>query len=398
VSRLVHERVDGVQVVKVFGAESRETARVAEASAELRDVKIRLAILRLIFEGVLDVLPGIGNVVLLVVGAMRIRSGAMSPGEVLSFVYLYTLLVWPLRVVGWVLGDLPRSKIGYQRVLEVIGEPVTAHTAPLVRTGELRLDGVSFGYPPAADAAVAPGEVLHRLDAVLPVGRTTAIVGAVGSGKSTLLSLLAGLRAPTTGTVTVPSSDVALVFQEPFLFGDSLRTNITLDAAAAGAAAKDDAPVWAALSLAQADRFVRELPEMLDTVVGERGVTLSGGQRQRIALARALVRQPDVLLLDDTTAALDPVTEARVLQGLRTSLDGATVVMVASRPSTIGLADEVLFMAEGRAVAQGSHERLLADVPAYRTLIDAYARERDGDAPTPDDGGADRPAPDEVAP
>jgi ABC-type multidrug transport system fused ATPase/permease subunit len=213
--------------------------------------------------------------------------------------------------------------------------------------------------------------VLSGVSASIGSGRTVAVVGATGSGKTTLVHTLAGLVPPTSGRVRVPVDSMALVFQEPFLLASSIRENVAL-----GAAVGDD-DIAAALAAAEA-AFVHELPDGLDTVVGERGVGLSGGQRQRIARARALVRRPALLLLDDTTSALDPTTEARVLANLRATLGDTTVVVVASRPSTIALADEVLFLVDGCVVAHGPHEQLLADNGDYRELMQAFEHDRDG--------------------
>jgi ABC-type multidrug transport system fused ATPase/permease subunit len=213
--------------------------------------------------------------------------------------------------------------------------------------------------------------VLCGVSASIASGRTVAVVGATGSGKTTLVHTLAGLVPPTRGRVRVPVDSMALVLQEPFLLASSIRDNVAL-----GAALGDD-DIAFALGAAEA-AFVHELPDGLDTVVGERGVGLSGGQRQRIALARALVRRPALLLLDDTTSALDPTTEARVLANLRATLGDTTVVVVASRPSTIALADEVLFLVDGVVVSHGPHDQLLADNGDYRELMQAFEHDRDG--------------------
>jgi ABC-type multidrug transport system fused ATPase/permease subunit len=204
----------------------------------------------------------------------------------------------------------------------------------------------------------------------IDAGRTVAVVGPTGAGKSTLLALMAGLLTPTTGTVLVQPGVRSLVFQEPFLFGGAVRANVDVNGTL------DDPSVHDALATAQARDFVAALPAGMDTVVGERGVTLSGGQRQRIALARALARRPRVLLLDDATSSLDPTTEAKILLELQQSLHDVTTVIVASRPSTIALADEVVFFVDGRVAAHGRHDELFATIPAYRHLAEAYDRDR----------------------
>lgn len=367
VSRLVHESLDGALVVKALGAEAHESERLEVKAGNLRDAKIRVATLRATFESTLDAVPTLANVALIVVGAMRVEAGAATVGDVASFVYLFTLLVWPLRLIGFVLGELPHSLAGWDRVRAVLADPVPPapeehHVQPPPGVG-VTLRHLHFGYEPGR-------EVLHGLHLDVPAGRTMAVVGPTGSGKSTLLELIAGLLAPTRGDLGREDGACVLVFQEAFLFADTIRENVTL-----GVPASDD-EVWAALTKAQAERFVRELPDALDTTVGERGVTLSGGQRQRIALARALLRRPSVLLLDDATSALDPTTEGRILTALGDRLEHVTTLIVASRPSTIALADEVLFLDDGTVVDRGPHLELLARQPAYRHLVEAYERDR----------------------
>jgi ATP-binding cassette subfamily B protein len=312
--------------------------------------------------------PSLANVALIVVGALRVRSGAMSLGEVTSFVFLFTLLVWPLRMIGYVLGDVPRSVAGYDRLQTVLRTPVAPDPERTLRAPRrglaVDLRGVSVAYEPDR-------LVLDRVDLAVPEGHTVAVVGPTGSGKTTLLHLVAGLLAPQRGTVGVTSGERCLVFQESFLFADSVRENVTLGVPV------DDAELWRALEVAQAAGFVAELPAGVDTEVGERGVSLSGGQRQRVALARALVRRPRLLLLDDATSALDPTTEGRILTALGASLEGVTTLVVATRPSTIALAHEVVFIAGGRILGHGSHEQLLATVAGYRRLVEAYERDRE---------------------
>ncbi|MGZ4761159.1 MAG: ATP-binding cassette domain-containing protein, partial [Ilumatobacteraceae bacterium] len=226
----------------------------------------------------------------------------------------------------------------------------------------IELHGVTYNHDGSRD-------VLCGIDASIPSGRTVAIVGATGAGKTTLLHLIAGLITVDSGYITVPDAGCVLVFQEPFLLAGSVRDNVALGRTVS------DSEVRTALLVAEAG-FVEQFAEGLDTIVGERGIGLSGGQRQRIALARALVGNPAALLLDDTTSSLDPATEAKVLANLRDTLRDATVVAVASRPSTIALADDVLYLADGRVVAHGSHDDLLATVPEYKRLMEAFEHDR----------------------
>jgi ATP-binding cassette subfamily B protein len=366
VIELVHESFDGFMVVKALGAEAHQSARMEAKAGALREAKVMVATTRATFEALLDGVPNLANVALIVVGAYRVQAGAASVGDIASFVYLFTLLVWPLRLIGFVLADLPRSLAGWTRVKRILADPVPADPAatlgrPAAGTG-IALRGVHYAY--------GGRDVLAGVDLTITEGRTVAVVGPTGAGKTTLLELMAGLLAPSSGTVAVEAGARSLVFQEPFLFADSIRANVDLNAVFS------DTDVLQALAAAQARDFVAELPDGMHTIVGERGVTLSGGQRQRIALARALVRRPRVLLLDDATSSLDPTTEARILVGLDDELAGITTVIVASRPSTIALADEVVFVSDGRVVAHGRHEELFAAIPAYRRLAEAYDRDR----------------------
>ena len=382
-SALVHESLEAVTVIKAFGAEQREVDRLHERAHALRTSKVHLARLRATFDLFLDAVPSYANVVLILVGAARVEAGAATLGDITSFVYLFTLLVWPLRIIGFALGDLPHSLAGWDRLQGVLADG-THRTAPASVADLLPLDprhAAASAAPPAGieargvHFAFEPGrDVLRGLDLVIPAGSTVAIVGPTAAGKSTLLSVLAGLLVPDRGEVRAVTPHPALVFQEPFLFADTLRRNIDVRGIA------DEAMLQEALDLAQVTPFLAELPSGVETVVGERGVSLSGGQRQRVALARALLNRPSVLLLDDATSSLDPTTEARILTGLGSRLTGITTVAVASRPATIALADEVVYLLGGRVIAQGRHEDLLASVPGYRHLVEAYERDRaDGD-------------------
>ncbi len=365
-SSAVHESFEGVVVVKSFGAEHRETERLAVIAGRLREARLGAVRLRSTFEALLDGVPNVVNIALLVAGAFRVRSGAMSVGELTSFIYLFTLLVFPLRLIGFTLSELPHSLAGWGRIRSLLDQPVEVDPiTSLLRGTDNGVHVRDLHYSHDSER-----EVLTGVTAEIPAGRTVAVVGATGSGKTTLLHLIAGIIAPTQGSVTVPERGAEIVFQEAFLLAGTVLDNIDL-----GADVPPDA-VELALQVAEAG-FVHQLPQGLDTEIGERGVGLSGGQRQRLALTRALVRRPAVLLLDDTTSALDPTTEARVIANLRAALTSTTVVAVASRPSTIALADDVLYLVDGQVVAHGLHDELMANVPAYRELIEAFEHDRE---------------------
>lgn len=366
-SEAVHESFDGVMVVKSFGAEERETARLATISTRLKDARIEAIGVRSIFEAMLDAIPTLINIFLIVLGAFRVKSGEMSVGDLSSFIYLFTLLIFPLRIIGYLFSEIPHSVAGWRRIREVLDEPILADPALKIAVSPpgLALDvkNLSFGHIQGID-------VLRDLSFQVSVGKTVVLVGATGCGKTTLLHVLAGLISPRSGFVATQKGGASLVFQEPFIFAETLRYNISLDNEISNEA------ILSALTSAQCDDFVFELEQGLDTVMGERGVSLSGGQRQRVALARAIAQQCPILLLDDTTSALDPKTEANVLNSLSRISPDRTILVVASRPSTIALADEVLFMVEGQISDHGRHEDLLRRSGQYRSLISAFEQDR----------------------
>lgn len=369
----VHESFEGVQLVKAYGAEERETERLAGVAADVRDARVRAVRLRATFETMLEVIPSVTSVGLVVLGAQRISTGELTIGELSSVIFLFALLVFPLRLIGYTLSELPRSLAGWQRVRSVVDEPIEADpmdaVVPTADDLGIEMEAVAFRHPgEAADA-------LHDVDLRVARGEILAVVGATGSGKTTLVEVAGGLLPTRSGRVGLAEGTRSMVFQEAFLFSGTVRDNLCVGEA------YTDEELWEALRLASGDDFVTALPHGLDTVVGERGVSLSGGQRQRLALARALVRRPRVLVLDDTTSALDPSTEATVLGNLRTAASGTTVLMVASRPSTIALADRVAFMANGAVVADGPHRTLLASEPRYRQLVEAFETDRTGGNP-----------------
>jgi len=379
VSEIAHESFDAALVVKTLGREDVETRRFTARADELRDGLVAVGRVRGLFDPLMEALPNLGTLAVLLIGATRVTDGATDPGDLVSIAYLFTLLALPIRAIGWVLADLPRALAGFDRVtpvLDATGETQHGPEAAVAGTGGagLGLRGVDYGFEGVARPT------LSGVTFDVAPGSTVAVVGPTGSGKSTLAGLLVRLVDPGTGEVLLDGVDLrslregevsaqaAFVPQGTFLFDDTVRGNVTL-----GADVPDE-QVWAALRVAAVDDVVRRLPEGLDTRVGERGATLSGGQRQRIALARAVVRRPRLLVLDDATSAVDPAVEARILDALRDAERPSTVVVVAYRQATIALADEVVWLEGGRVLARGSHEQLLAEVPGYAALVRAYAQ------------------------
>lgn len=394
VADIAHESFDAALVVKTLGRESDEVGRFGERSDELRDRMVEVGRLRAAFDPVIEALPNIGILAVLVVGAWRVDQGLLTAGALVTFAYLFRLVALPMRVFGWLLGELPRSVVGLHRIESVLGEKekvVYGATTPGTDGGAgASAEAIAYWYPESAyedlgevrAESTNDGEQGRGIESVtldIPPGKTIALVGPTGAGKSTIAHLLVRLFDPDTGRICLDghtlvdlerdtlASSVSIVFQETFLFNDTVYNNITLDEDF------DDEEVIAAAELAQAHDFITKLENGYATVVGERGAALSGGQRQRVAIARALIRQPRLLVLDDATSAVDPAVESAILEGLR-QLD-TTVVIVAYRRSSIVLADEVIYVEDGRVIARGPHAQLYDSLEVYQSLIDAYEKE-----------------------
>jgi ATP-binding cassette subfamily B protein len=374
VIQIVDEAVNGVRVVKAFGQERRELERVTAASEDLYGSQMRAVRLTSRFQPLLQAIPALGQVAILAFGGWLALRGDISLGTFLAFTTYIGQLVAPTRQLAGLLAIGQQARAGVERIFQLldlapaIADAPDAVELPPLR-GEIDFDAVEFGYDERR-------RVLAGIDLHVKAGERVAIVGPSGSGKTTATMLVSRFYEPDRGAVLVDGHDVrcvalaslrsqiGVVFEESFLFSDSVRANI-----AYGRPGASDAEIEAAARVARAHDFVMALPRGYDSVVGERGLTLSGGQRQRIALARAVLQDPRILILDDATSAVDARTEEQINEGLRSVLAGRTTLLVAHRRSTLHLADRVVVLDEGRVIDEGTHEELAERSAVYRGLL-----------------------------
>ncbi|MEV0720782.1 ABC transporter ATP-binding protein [Asanoa sp. NPDC050611] len=374
----VEETARGLRTVKSFGRQGFMSGQFGTGADRLRNTAVdkgrRLAGTSAHF----DLIPNLTLAAVLVLGAVEVAAGRLTIGELVAFVTLQLMLIWPIESLGWIIGNAQEAMTASDRIYEVLDTPPSIVDRPGAGPagpveGEVRFDDVWFSYPGSATP------VLRGISLTVRPGETLAVVGTTGCGKTTLVSLVPRLYDVTAGRITLDGRDVrdlrldslrevvGVAFEEPTLFSMSVRENLAL-----GRTDATDDEIHEALALAQAD-FVDDLPWGLDTRVGEQGLSLSGGQRQRLALARAILSRPRVLVLDDPLSALDVHTEALVEKALAGVLADTTALLVVHRPSTIALADRVALLADGVIAATGTHSELLATVPAYRAVLSEAA-------------------------
>ncbi|WP_103348502.1 ABC transporter ATP-binding protein [Amycolatopsis sp. CA-128772] len=374
VAQQVEETVTGVRVVKGFGQETREVSKLEATARKLFGERLRAAKLSAVPAATTAALPAAGQVAVLGIGGVLALNGSITLGTFLAFATYLATLIGPARMLSGLVVQAQLTRAGAERVYELIDaqpEVVDAPDARPLPDGPLgvELDGVRFGYTRSEP-------VLAGLSVTANPGETLALVGTAGSGKSTISLLLPRFYDVHAGAVRVGGLDVrdiplrqlrqaiGVVFEEAFLFSSSIRDNI-----AYGRPDASEEEIVAAAKAAEADGFIRALPEGYDTLVGERGLTLSGGQRQRLGLARALITDPRILVLDDATSAIDTVTEAAIHDTLRSVTAARTTLLIAHRRSTLALADRIAVLDEGRVVDVGTEAELMARCPLFRELV-----------------------------
>lgn len=391
---VVEETVSGVRVIKGFGAEQVQARKLETEADDIQAVSLLAARIRAIYLPFIDLLPAAGLIAVLGIGGHRVLNGEMTIGELVAFNFYVQLLVWPLRTIGMMVAFGQRAAAALERIDQVLSttpEVVDPEVPVSPRSGSasapagsaIRFENVTFGYDPDEP-------VLHGFTLDIEAGSSVALVGSTGSGKSTVARLLVRFYDPQSGSIKLDGVDlrdrrvhdirrsVGLVFEDTLLFHDTVAANIAFADPEA-----DFETVRRAATLAGAADFVDDLPDNYSTVLGERGFSLSGGQRQRIAIARALVSDPSVLVLDDATSAVDPSKEHEIRAAMETVMAGRTTIVIAHRPGTIAMADRVVLIDAGKVAASGTHDELLATSTRYREVLAA------AQAPAATGGGGD---------
>ncbi|GEL23562.1 multidrug ABC transporter ATP-binding protein [Pseudonocardia sulfidoxydans NBRC 16205] len=377
VNRVLREQITGIRVVRAFVREPVETERFGRANTDVTDVAIAAGRLQALIFPIVMLVLNLSSVAVMWFGAGRIDAGEMQIGALTAFLAYLLQILMAVMMATFMAIMIPRASVCAERITEVLDTessvaPPSAPVTPDNRAGVLEFDHATFAYPGAASP------VLRDITFTARPGRTTAIIGSTGAGKTTLISMVPRLFDATGGVVRVDGVDVremepedlwgriGIVPQRPYLFTGTVATNLRY-----GNPDASDDELWDALAIAQAEDFVRAMPEQLESPISQGGTNVSGGQRQRLAIARALIRRPEIYLFDDSFSALDLTTDARLRTALRPVTADATVVIVAQRVSTIADADQILVLEDGVVVGSGTHDELLQTCPTFVEIVES---------------------------
>lgn len=379
VNRVLREQLTGIRVVRAFVREDMETARFARANEDVTDVALRAGRLMALMFPIVMLILNVSSVAVIWFGSFRIEDGSMQVGTLIAFLSYLMQILMSVMMATFMAVMIPRASVSADRIGEVLGtqssvlppaHPVTSAASGGQRRGELEMRDVGFAYP-GADQPVLSG-----ISFTARAGETTAVIGSTGAGKTTLVNLMPRLFDVTSGSVRIDGVDVrdlhpdllwghiGLVPQRPYLFSGTVRSNLLY-----GNPDATEDELWTALEIAQARDFVERMEEGLDATISQGGTNVSGGQRQRLAIARALVKRPELYIFDDSFSSLDTGTDARLRQALKRNIAGATMVVIAQRVSSIVDADQILVLDDGRIVAHGKHSELLESSGTYREIV-----------------------------
>ena len=384
INEILREQLTGIRIVRAFVREPEEKKRFSDANAAVTEVALRGGRLQALMFPTATLIINISSVAVVWFGSDRINAGLMQPGAMIAFLTYLTQILMSVMMATWMAALIPRASVSAERIQEVLNTPTSVVVSEnaiteLQQTAVLQFDSVGFHYP----GAELP--VLDKVSFTVRAGQTLAVIGSTGSGKTTLVSLIPRLFDATSGSVLLDGVDVrdlapealwsrvGIVPQKPYLFSGTVASNLGYG--------KEDATeeeMWAALRTAQAEDFVRAMPGGLDAVIAQGGSNVSGGQRQRLAIARALIRHPEIYLFDDSFSALDLATDARLRAALAPSVRDAVVVIVAQRVSTIRDADQILVLENGSCVGLGTHDELLATCPTFQEIVESQAAVNEG--------------------